>query len=129
MNLNYILISSPDKIALTSFIKFVKRAVGKDFIIADMHSLMSEEAKSIYIDDFTQKFPKGIFSYYAKGLKAPGTVSILPEKAVLKSEVIVWFDLYSTSPTIFKDDEKFLDPIIVEWNKYIDTLNRWEGET
>ena len=123
MNLNYILIGSPDKLSLNSFIRFMKRAVGKDFIIGDMHSLMSDESKNLYIEDFIKKNPRGIFSYYAKGVKSSDPLKCLPEKAINESDVAVWFDLYSTEPIVLKDKENFLAPIIQNWNKYIETLN------
>jgi hypothetical protein len=123
MKLDYILIGSPDKITLNTFIRFLKRSLGNDFITGEMHSLMSSESKSIYVEDFIKKFPKGIFSYYAKGIKQGTPVTFLPESAIKISDIIVWFDLYSTIPVVIKDSEGFLPPIIENWNKYVETLN------
>jgi hypothetical protein len=123
MELNYILIGSPDKITLNTFIRFLKRALGRDFIIGEMHSLMSPESKVIYVDDFIKKFPKGIFSYYAKGLKQGDPATYLPESAMKVSNIIVWFDLYSTVPVVLKDSDNFLVPIIENWTKYIEKIS------
>jgi len=123
MNLKYLLIASPDKVSLNSFLKFIKTAVGKEYIIGNIHSLMSEEAKSTYIEDFIKKNEKGIFSYYARKIVTTEPLKILPAKAIEVSNEIIWFDLYSITPIILKDTENFLPPIIVNWNKYMEKLN------
>lgn len=124
MNLNYILIASADKPSLKAFLKFIKNQVGREYIIGDMHSLMSEEAKELYVDDFTSKFSRGVFVYYAKGvLKSPEDPTLsLPKKVQEICQVIVWFDLYSTEPRVLKDTESFLPPIIENWKKFLGHL-------
>lgn len=124
MQLNYILIATPDKISLNTFLKFIRKALGKDYTIGEMHSLMAEKDKELYATEFSQKFSKGVFSYYARGVKKiPDPLLILPTKAVALSEAVVWFDLYSTVPVVLKDTQGFLPPIIENWNKFIEKLN------
>jgi len=121
--MNYILIGSPDKISLTSFLQFLRNDIGKSYIIGDMHSLMSEEAKSLYVDSFCSKFPKGIISYYAKGALKVDPLTCLPGKAIERADVIVWFDLYATEPVVLKDTEGFLALTLAKWSAYIAKLN------
>ena len=125
MNLNYILVATPDKVSLNAFLKFLRKALGRDYVIGEMHSLMSPEAKDLYLHDFMTKFPKGLLSYYAKGvLKAPADPIIcVPTKALEVSQAAVWFDLYSTIPRVLKDSENFFPPILENWKKYIESLS------
>jgi hypothetical protein len=118
--MKYVLIGSPDKGALSAFVRFLKKELGQDYSIGTMHSLMSDEAKTIFVEDFSKQNVKGIFSYYAKGMrqiKDPKTV--LPKKAMDVSDVVIWFDLYSTVPTVLLDPNNFLGNTIIKWNSWI----------
>jgi hypothetical protein len=121
--MRYILIASPDKISLSSFTKFLRRELGQDYRIGSIHSLMSEEAKNAFIEDFCNKSVKGIFSYYAKGIKSSEPINFLPLKAVEQSDFVVWFDLFSTTPVILKDREGCLRPTVTKWNSYIERMS------
>lgn len=121
MNLNYVLIGAPDKPVLKAFVLFIKKQLGRDYVLGDMHSLMSDEAKDQYITDFASKFSKGVIIYYAKKVyKSPeDPLLYLPKKAIDISEAIAWFDLYSVEPKILKDTENFFPALIDSWKKYI----------
>lgn len=124
MKLNYVLVGTPDKISLNTFLRFLRKSIGKDYIIGEMHSLMSEKDKESYVTDFVSKKSKGIFSYFAKGVKkAPDPIKVLPSKAYELSDVVVWFDLYSTIPIAIKDKDGFLKDIFNNWNKFIESMN------
>jgi hypothetical protein len=122
--MKYVLVGSPDKISLSRFVSFLRHELGKDYEIGDMHSLMSEESKERFAEHFSQKNIKGIFSYYAKGVKATSTpVSVLPKKAVELSDVVIWFDLYSTTPVVVVDRNNLIGNTITKWGNYIDKLS------
>jgi len=124
MQLNYIMVATPDKISLNTFLRFIRKAVGKDYAIGEMHSLMTEKDKDQYTAGFIAKHPKGLISYYARGVKKienPNTC--LPIKMAELADCIVWFDLYSTSPIVVKDTAEFLPPVIQNWFKYVESLN------
>jgi hypothetical protein len=117
--MKYVLVGSPDKMCLTSFVRFLKRELGPEYDIGPMHSLMSEEAKEAFIGDFEQKSMKGIFSYFAKGIRPADPKAVLPKKAMELSDVVIWFDLYSTTPVVISDPNNFLGNTVIKWNARI----------
>ena len=115
--MNYAIIGSPDKLILASFIRYFIKTLDGGHIVGDLHYLMSEEAKNIFIEDFCSKNPKGIFSYYIK--RSPQGGDCMPKKAVDLSEVVLWFDLYATEPLLIKDTQGIMAPILEQWRLYI----------
>jgi hypothetical protein len=96
--------------------------VGSDYALGEMHSLMSLEAIDQYLTDFSNKFPKGIIPFYAKGKKEAS----IPQKLSEMADAVVWFDLYSTIPQVLKNKsatDNILDKIIEEWKKYITSIS------
>jgi len=123
--MRYVLVGSSDKISLSSFINFLRHELGSEYELGAMTSLMSEESKTLFAEDFSQKFIKGIFSYYAKGVrKSDDPGQILPKKAMELSDVVIWFDLYSTTPIVVIDKDKILENTITKWGNYINRLNK-----
>jgi AAA+ ATPase superfamily predicted ATPase len=122
--MNYALVGSPDKLMLSSFIRYFIKTLDGGHVFGDLHYLMSEEAKELFIEDFCSKNPKGIFSYYIKK-PVQGNLDplvVLPKKASSISEVILWFDLYATEPILIKDSKGIMAPIIEQWKLYIAKL-------
>ena len=123
--MNYIVVASPDKVSLGSFVKFLRKMLGTDYVLGEMHSLMSLESIDLYLKDFWEKYPKGIISYYAKGQKS----TAIPTKISEKACIVVWFDLYSTVPQVLKDRFNDAAPngvfskILEEWVKYITSIS------
>jgi hypothetical protein len=117
--MNYVLVGSPDKISLGYFVKFLLGKIGRGYALGDMHSLMSEEAKGLFVSDFGIKHSKGVFSYYAKGAIARDPKEVLPAAAIELSDAVVWFDLYSTIPIVIKDNDKALAGYLVNWESHI----------
>ena len=119
--MNYALIGSPDKLILSSFIRYFIKTLDGGHSIGDMHYLMSEKAKDLFIEDFCSKNSKGIFSYYIKRLPQGTTdpLVVLPKKALDTSEVALWFDLYATEPHLIKDAQGIMTPILDQWKFYI----------
>ena len=115
--MNYALVGSPDKLMLASFIRYFIKTLDGGHVLGDLHYLMSEEAKDQFIEDFCSKNPKGIFSYYIK--RPPQGRDFLPKKAANISEVVLWFDLYATEPTLIKDSKGIMAPILEQWRSYI----------
>jgi hypothetical protein len=120
--MSYILIGSPDKISLNSFIKHIRRYF-PEHKVGDMHSLMSEDSMTLYVTDFCNKFPKGIFSYYAKRMVNRDPMSCLPKEAVKMAGSVVWFNLFSTDPTVLKDPDGSLNVAIEAWKQYIQKIS------
>jgi len=117
--MNYVLVGSPDKISLGYFSKFLLGKLGRDYVPGEMHSLMSEDAKRLFVSDFGTKYPKGVFSYYAKGVIASDPKEVLPVAAMEIADAVVWFDLYSTTPIVIKDNDKALAGYLVNWDSHI----------
>jgi hypothetical protein len=122
--MKYILVGSPDKMMLSSFIKYLLKTLDSDYTVGELHYLMSEEAKSTYIEDFSIKNPNGIFSYYVRRPIQDKTdpIKLLPEKALTLSDVAVWFDLFATEPILIKDINNIMAPILEQWKTYITRL-------
>lgn len=122
--MNYILVASPDKVSLGGCMKFLRTSLGPTYPIGEMHSLMSEESLSMYLDQFCQMHPKALLTYYAKGVKPSETPGDkIPKKLIDKADVIIWFDLYSTIMQVIKDPEGFMPNLVEEWNKYIQRIS------
>lgn len=117
-----ILVGSPDKISLSKFVGFVKLNL-KEYEIGEMHSLMSENAVELYIEDFFRQFPKRIISYYAKRKINIDPLICLPKRIQEKADVIIWFDIYSTEPKVLKDPNNCLNSIIENWKKFIESIS------
>ena len=115
--MKYALVGSPDKLILASFIRYFIKVLDGEHVLGDLHYLMSEEAKNLFIEDFCSKNSKGIFSYYIKWPPQGG--DCMPKKAVDISEVVLWFDLYATEPILFKDTQGIMAPILEQWKSYI----------
>ena len=64
--MKYILIGSSDKLMLASFTIYLIKTLGEEYNSGEMHYLMSEEAKEVYVEDFCKKNLKGIFTFYIK---------------------------------------------------------------
>ena len=122
--MNYALVGSPDKITLSSFIRYFIMTLDGGLHTGELHYLMSEEAKDVFVEDFSSKNPKGIFSYYMKRPPVQDfePIKYLPKKAIDLSEVIIWFDLYSTEPVLIKDSQGIMTPILTQWQTYLSRL-------
>jgi hypothetical protein len=120
--MSYVLIGSPDKISLGSFLRFIRPSLpGYEF--GEIHSLMSEESLNLYVSDFCNQFPNGVFSYYAKRMVNRDPMTCLPKVALEKADVVVWFDLYSTDPKVLKDSNGSLNVAVDLWKKYIQKIS------
>jgi len=119
--MDHFVVVSPDKISLGSFVKFVRKMVGTEYVLGEMHNLMSTEAIDLYLTDISGKHPKWLIPFYGKGMKE----SSIPARLLQVAHVVVWFDLYSTVPKILKvpDKRDVLDKIIEEWVKYITAIS------
>ena len=121
--MNYILVASPDKISLSSFIRqLLTYLTEKHYPIGKMHSLMSYEAVKLYVEDFASKHEKGILSYYAKRVVTDEPLLKLPTPLIEVADSIIWFDLYSTEPKLLKAKDGEVHLIIEKWKNYLKTI-------
>jgi hypothetical protein len=120
--MSYVLVASPDKISLGSFLRFIS-VYFPEHEYGEIHSLMSDEALTLYVTDFSNQFPDGIFSYYAKRMVNRDPMTCLPKAAFDKADVVVWFDLYSTDPKILKDTNGCLSVAVEAWKQYIQKIS------
>jgi len=119
MNIKYVLVASPDKISLVSFIRFLRKSLGNDYPTGEMHNLMTPLSVSQYVNGFMKKYPKGILSYYARRAINVDPLTYIPKVLLHASESIIWFDLYSTEPKVVKDRGDNMKVIIDDWKEYI----------
>jgi hypothetical protein len=120
--MNCILIGSPDKISLNNFVKFLKKSLN-EYRIGVMHSLMSANSVRLYMEDFLEKNPKAMFTYYAKRKVGIDPLTCFPTYAQERADVVIWFDLYSTEPKLVKDRFNVMKQTIKDWNKYIESIS------
>ena len=121
--MSYVLIGSPDKISLGSFLRFICNGYLNDYELGEIHSLMSDESLSLYITDFSNQFPNGILSYYGKRMVNKDPMTCLPKVAFDKADVVVWFELYSTDPKILKNTNGCLNVAVEAWKQYIQKIS------
>lgn len=122
MTIKYVLVASPDKISLVSFIRFIRKSIGEEYPIGEMHNLMTLESVSLYTNGFMKKYPKGIFSYYARRAVNVDPLTYIPKVLLHAAESIIWFDLYSTEAKVVKDKEDNMKVIIDDWKTYIEKM-------
>ena len=120
-----ITVASPDKIALSMFVNFINTYMGEGFKVGTLHSLMSTESAGLFALDFLEtNNGKAIFSYYAKRKANKDPKVVLPSALIEKSDVVVWFNLYSTKMDIVKDECGFADLFSDRWNKSIENMEK-----
>jgi hypothetical protein len=95
---------SPDKVSIASFLSFMKFCLGKEYVIGEVHHLMSSEEMTNYIDGLISLKEKILFSYYcSKNLNNTDPMKIIPVRLLEVSDFIVWMGLYSMDWRIIKD--------------------------
>ena len=119
-NRNLIVIGSPDKLSLGSFVRFFRKTDDKRYYFGEMHSLMSDKSKDLYVTDFNDKYPLGFITYYAKKQFKNNPEECLPERLIKSADVLGWFDLYSLTLKMLKDpDGLFGIRVIPNWDRYV----------
>ena len=80
-----------------------------------------QDSLDLYIEDFFQKFKRGIIAFYAKRWINLDPMTRLPIK-LKEMDLIVWFDLYSTEPKVLKQPEHSdnVSCILKDWNNQIE---------
>lgn len=122
--MDIILIGGSDKISLNQFTVFLKKAYN-EYVIAPMHSLMSDESVRVYMESFLQEKPKVIFTYYAKRkVNIEDKLTCFPTCAHEKAHVVIWFELYSTEPILLKDRFNLMGTALEDWKKYIESISK-----
>jgi len=122
--MNYLAVGGPDKLSIGAFLKFIKPRLGNAYIYGDMHSLMSEDAKNSFINDFCSRYNKGVFSYYARKAVNVDPMICLPKRLIEIADVVGWFDLYSTELKVLKETTPGeFSTTIGEWKQYIQKLS------
>lgn len=120
--MDIITVSSPDKLSLLMFLRFLKQ-MGFSHPIVPIHSLMSPEAIDACIEDSLKKFDKVMFSFYAKRKINKDLKQVIPAKLNEKSQISIWFDLFSTKPVVIKDDfDNFKRLYSDKWSDYLKRL-------
>ena len=117
-----IIVASPDKISIKRFIQFLRKYFS-DFMIGEMHSLMSMESINLYLEDFFNKYSTGIISYYAKRAVNINPITILPIKIQEVADYLIWFDLYAIEPKILKRSGDHLKGVLMDWKRLIDKIS------
>ena len=123
MTIKYVLVSSPDKISLASFIRHIRKCIGNEYFVGEMHNLMTPVSVNLYVNSFMKEYSKGIFSYYARKAVNVDPLTYLPKILVHAAESVIWFNLYSMEPIVLKDKDDNMKVIIDDWKSYIEKLN------
>lgn len=118
-----ITVASPDKISLNMFVNFLVICLNKEYVLGNVHSLMTEDSVENYALGFLERNPKAIFCYYAKKKINQSPQKVIPKKLTEISDAVVWFDLYATKFTLVKDECKFAEAFTDSWGKHLEKLN------
>jgi hypothetical protein len=95
---------SPDKVSISAFLSFMKFCLGSEYVLGEVHHLMSAEETTQYINDLLGISEKVLFSYYcSKNAVNPDPMKIMPVRLYEVSDLVVWMDLYSMDWKIIKD--------------------------
>jgi hypothetical protein len=95
---------SPDKVSIAAFLSFMRFYLGGEYILGEVHHLMSPEEATQYVNDLLGLSEKILFSYYcSKTVINPDPVKIMPVRLCEISDLVVWMGLYSMDWTIIKD--------------------------
>ena len=105
-----ITISSPDKLSIAMFLSFLMKNLGTGHVLGEVHSLMSDEGLSSYVDEFLKMNPKAIFTFYAKRKINIDPMKCIPQK------------LYETSYKLIKDSIGFDGLFLDTWKKNLKQL-------
>ncbi len=121
--MNTIFITGLDKISIKRFIQFILKYLN-DYQVGTLHYLMSEESINYYIEDFSNKFQKRIFSYFLR--KSGDSIPNLPTSITDSADLIIWFDLYSTKPIVkqSKTEPHILKGALMDWARHIEKLEK-----
>jgi bifunctional ADP-heptose synthase (sugar kinase/adenylyltransferase) len=118
-----ITIASPDKISISMFLSFMRFCLGKEYVTAISQSLWSKDSLEDFIEKSLKKTDKLLFSYYAKGKINKDPLTVIPEKFIAVSDVVIWMDLYSTEWKIIKDTSSQTPVFMDRWNKNMAKMN------
>ena len=121
-NINYVLVAGPDKMALAGFMQYFRKTAGTSYYIGETHSLMSDEAFQQYTAGFSERYPKGLISFYARRkINAPDPLLHIPTCLKNMADLILWFELYESAPGILKapEGDTFTQVLCDGWKKVI----------
>ena len=121
-----VIVVSPDKISLKSFIEFIRKRMNNP-AIGMINLLMSEDNIKLYVSDFYSgiKDLQGLISFYCRGKRSPdfikdrGLLSSITEKEL----TVIWFDLYSLIPVIVLNTAPEIAGILSDWNAYVKKMS------
>jgi hypothetical protein len=122
--MHIVTVASPDKLSISGFLSFMRSCLGRDYVIGGLHSLMTENDISLYVDGFMEKNDKIIFSHYAKGKVNVDPLIAIPAKLQEVSSLLVWMDLYSMEWRVIKDLDSVSVGYIDRWTR---NLQKMEG--
>jgi len=118
-------VCSPDKISINMFANFLMGRLGKNYKIAETHSLMSIESINEFINGFIGINGKDvIFTFYSKRKMNVEPEKYIPAGLINSSDAVVWFNLYSTAMIIVKDKIDFKNLFELQWKQAIDKLGK-----
>jgi len=115
-DLDYVLVAGSDKLSIYGFAKYLTSLLNRP--VGAVHTLMTVDAINTYVEQFTGKFKKGLITFYARRkVNLPNPIDIIPDSLKSASKLIVWFELYTTTPKILKGDSDFCRVILSAWEK------------
>lgn len=122
--MNIITVAGPDKIALATFMDFLRHCLGSTHTPIMIHSLMSKESIDQVIDSSTENRKSVVFSYYAKRKVNVDPLKCIPERLLSISEAVIWFDLYSTDFKVLKDTAGFESNFKKRWKDNVERIDK-----
>jgi hypothetical protein len=119
VNFDYILVASPDKVALGCFVSYLYKTFGHGYKLGKTHSLCSAEFIQLYAENFKSEYKKGIISYYARRkANHPDPIKCIPECLLKMANIVIWMNLYDSNPIILKSmDTALMDTLLSGWKR------------
>ena len=122
--LKIVTVVSPDRVSISAFLSFMRFCLGKEYVLGEVHHLMSSEEVTKYIEGLMGIKEKILFSYYcSKNLTNADPIKIIPIRLFEVSDFIVWVGLYSMDWTIIKDVPGESGPLQERWKANLSKMS------
>lgn len=115
---------SPDRVSISAFLSFMRHCLGRDYVLGEIHYLMSPEEVAKYIEGLMGIKEKILFSYYcSKNLTNADPMTVIPIRLLEVSNFVVWMGLYSMDWTIIKDVPGESGPLQERWKANLSKMS------
>ena len=108
---------------ISAFCRHASRVLGHQWGLGESHWLMTPEDLEKLPATFTERFPRGIVSFYRKFHKdIRDPLKIMPTALVEMGDLVLWFELYRGEHVVVKEKhpgDPLVQEIMAQWSKIL----------